>query len=712
MLAACLAALGCSGGGGSGTGSQIDMLEQDLAALQESLSEAQADLAAATTRATTAETDLATARTNLRAATTRADTAETDLATATARASTAETDLETAQTNLAAATTRATTAETSLATAQANLAAANRLVSDTQTALETAQANLAAAITRATTAETSQQVSAAQLTAAQELIKRIDADLTQAKADRDAAVTARDTALTEKRTAEAARDAALTAKTTAEAALKTAQDELEDAQDEIDALESRLALREEEEDDNLPVDQDPLLSGDTPPVDAGTDTTTPTTRRPTTPTTGTAESNQRAENLRRKLTDPAAITLPLNAGTVEVTVPTRGSVRLTRGGHRTATLSGNGMRSATMALTVGGDSGKTVVYTDRETTRLLLEHYGTARDTSATGDETRFDIAHASLGLTGALIPQTSRNWKISHGVSTSVAGVHVDDDNDPQTPSSNDDGDTTTTDPLTVPTNIVTANTKPARDFYTGSLHGVGGRFVCGGVNCQIQVTPAYATSVVNGRVALNSVTLTNVGGTGLYFKPSSAASTIPLYDGGPVEEDGQYMVFGWWKEEPTSASGDYVFGTFAEAIGGTAANTSTLNATYDGTAAGMYVEQDPNDPVDTHRQGEFTADVNLSVTAGTVTGSIDDFVTTPTGGSAAPVTATRWLVRLSAAGEARIENMAGSANGTGNWSSAFVAAHATAAADTEPPAIVGAFNARIVDSIHIAGAFGAEIR
>ena len=34
---------------------------------------------------------------------------------------------------------------------------------------------------------------------------------------------------------------------------------------------------------------------------------------------------------------------------------------------------------------------------------------------------------------------------------------------------------------------------------------------------------------------------------------------------------------------------------------------------ATYDGVAVGAYVEQDPNDPVDTHRQGEFTADVFL---------------------------------------------------------------------------------------------------
>ena len=37
-----------------------------------------------------------------------------------------------------------------------------------------------------------------------------------------------------------------------------------------------------------------------------------------------------------------------------------------------------------MALTSGGDSGKTVVYTDRELSRPLLEHFGDLRDTNLT----------------------------------------------------------------------------------------------------------------------------------------------------------------------------------------------------------------------------------------------------------------------------------------------------------------------------------------
>ena len=36
-----------------------------------------------------------------------------------------------------------------------------------------------------------------------------------------------------------------------------------------------------------------------------------------------------------------------------------------------------------MALTSGGDTGKTVVYTDRELTRPLLEHFGLFKDDNA-----------------------------------------------------------------------------------------------------------------------------------------------------------------------------------------------------------------------------------------------------------------------------------------------------------------------------------------
>ena len=76
--------------------------------------------------------------------------------------------------------------------------------------------------------------------------------------------------------------------------------------------------------------------------------------------------------------------------------------------------------------------------------------------------------------------------------------------------------------------------------------------------------------------------------------------------------------MVFGYWREDPTSPAAAYNVGVFAQAFSEATPNgldmPSTFTATYDGTAVGMYVEQDPNNAVDTHRQGEFTADVHLT--------------------------------------------------------------------------------------------------
>ena len=49
-----------------------------------------------------------------------------------------------------------------------------------------------------------------------------------------------------------------------------------------------------------------------------------------------------------------------------------------------------------------------------------------------------------------------------------------------------------------------------------------------------------------------------------------------------------------------------------------------------------GAYVEKDPSAVVDTWRQGEFRAAVSLTATGEQgVTGTTDDFVTTPAGGS-----------------------------------------------------------------------------
>ena len=405
----------------------------------------------------------------------------------------------------------------------------------------------------------------------------------------------------------------------------------------------------------------------------------------------TQEANQRAEKLKEAFppisTSPSISPLPV---TMTMTAE-RGRLRLTRGGHSTATLSGTGVRTATMPLTSGGDTGKTVVYTDRELSRPLLEHFGDQRDSN---DMTRFDLAGPLVLPASIPQPQISMQWRITHQVSTSVA-----------------------TDPNSVgnpPADAVAAKTATS---YAGSLYGKSGSFVCGGTDdCQVQVTPTYA-SVVNGRHALQSVAVvaTGTGATpDLFFKPSGSP-TLELYTGGPVGADSEYMVYGYWREDPTSAASDYLVDVFAQAFNASSASAipGTFTATYDGTAVGMYVEQDPNNAVDTHRQGEFTADVFLEVSdaaSTTISGTIDDFVTTPTDGSAAPRTSARWVVRLMNTGNvAEIDNLTGVKSGS--WEHSFVQAHEHAA-DHIPPAVTGTFNTRILDFVHLLGAFGAEKR
>ena len=420
------------------------------------------------------------------------------------------------------------------------------------------------------------------------------------------------------------------------------------------------------------------------------------------------EASQRAQNFRAAFpgggSNAALTAIPAPAAPLAIT-PNRGSLRITRGGHGAGTISGSGMRSTTLNLTSGGDTGKTVVYTDRELSRPLLEHFGSVRNAT---DVTMFDL-NPPIALPTTIphfttTPPSTTVWRIAHSAATSVTDITTDTDNDGTT-------------------DAIQNNTRTAASV-TGYLHGLPGRFVCaGGTNCQVQVVPAYAGTPVNNRYALQNLAITATSGT-LHFRPN-AGSTLQLYQGGPVGPDTEYMAFGYWREDPTNAAGAYQFNVFAEAFASASAVTAgfTGTATYDGIAVGAYVEHDPNDPVDTYRQGEFTADVFLQATAtpvalSTTSGTIDDFVTTPTGGSAAPSTAGRWVLTLVGGGTVQLNLAGGGANTEGNWTVAPVSHHASVAnaSSTPNPAVTGVFNARInnpaLNSVHLTGAYGAEVR
>ena len=494
--------------------------------------------------------------------------------------------------------------------------------------------------------------------------------------------------------------------------IRDLQMSLDALQDDLEKTQAELAAETEAaEPEAAPAPRPLAPAAQTTPTPTPTLPPPPAVTRPTTPTPApapprptpppvtpppdpvprqTAEATQRSENLLQALSEATLGTAP-----VTVTVPTRGSLRLERSGYSTATLGGSGLRSATLNLIGTGDTGKTVVYTDRELNRVLLDHYDNSRDGT---DMTRLDITAADLGtgvtITGGVFNEASTVWTLNHGQSRNLAGV--DHDSDSATPRQRP------ADP---------AASTP-RASYSGSLHGVSGTFQCGGASCELQVTPSYAGSQGDEGTsfALQSVTLANVGGTGLFFKPSSSAATIPLYSGGPVGVDAEYMVFGYWREDPSSPAGVYQFEAFAQAFETT---TDVPTATYDGTAVGAYAEKDPSEAVDTWRQGEFVADVFLEADGTNVSGTIDDFVTTPRGGSTAPKTADRWVVTLADVtpgtdGDVTL-NLPGVTTGT--WAFQLVSAHDNAT-DTTATAVTGTFDARIEDSVAIVGAFGAEER
>lgn len=425
----------------------------------------------------------------------------------------------------------------------------------------------------------------------------------------------------------------------------------------------------------------------------------------------TLEANHRAEKLLEVFqgSDDTALTSP-TVGTTSltspatITVPARNNLTFKQGDRSVSKISKPSLQGARLTRTRGG-SQTTVVYTNVELSRKLLDHYGSVRNTA---DMAVFNLGAAPLQLPADIL-QTSEMWSVTHGVSTSLLAV---------------DGDTTDTDTTKDDLPAGAEDARPPRTSYPGRLHGLNGDFVCRGDGCQVQVTPDYADAAVNEKFALLSVAIAATGtASSLHFRPDRGVA-LQLHDDGPVGADGEYMVFGYWRDEPASALGDYDFGVFADRAGAEPASGTLIGtAEYDGTAVGMYVEQGVLGTSGvTTKQGEFTADVRLDVTfdgaSPSIEGTIDGFEATPTGGSTAPTSVDTWSVKLQTntvgasalhigTDAARID-IRGTTS-TGAWSHAFVANN-SAAAPGQPPAVTGTFNTEIQDLLHIVGAYGAH--
>ena len=406
------------------------------------------------------------------------------------------------------------------------------------------------------------------------------------------------------------------------------------------------------------------------------------------------EASQRAKNLLAAFPDVTG-TAPTGDSPVTIRVPSRGSLTFAQGGRSVASLSTpllSGERGARLTRTRGG-TDTTVVYTDRELSRKLLDHYASAKSSA---DAKQVEATSTATGFPTLAVGSDNliedEDWKVSHGFSSSIGASATD-----------------------------RAPTKERASF-GGSLHGISGQFLCSGGTgaCMITLTSAYndndPDNVTPTENRLSSVTMAVSSGATLYFKPSSASASIVLGPEGiqgRVADDSEYMTFGWWGHEPAHVNGTYTFGVFSDVegtglqIGGVSGVSGT--AEYDGTAVGLYVEQDAT----TARQGEFTAEVRLTAVFGgtpSLSGEIDNFQTTPRGGSGDSTLSDSWVVVLASGGGVTIRRTGSTSSGA--WSHEFVPNHGGARTDAPPPAVTGTFNTEIDNLLQIVGAYGAELQ
>ena len=529
----------------------------------------------------------------------------------------------------------------------------------------------------------------------------------------------------------AAEEEAARIKAAEEAAAAAAAAEEED--DRIDTLTQLIAtltttLADQADDDTA---DDTLVGADDDDDDTGAATTPvttppttpppPTTVQPparTTPTTQTAEASQNAENLLAAFGTLGAEGTVIKPSQVTMRVPRKNSLTLEHSGYRNATLAGAGLRSVTMARTTG--TGKTVFYTNRELSRTLLDHYGDHK----LANGAQFQVTEAAVLTDTHLMDVTATTFPshvtVTHGLRASLSPTAKTKDGEIST-----DADA-----------IGSADTDDRMlsrtvDSISGSVHGVSGTFRCveaGGAACKVTVTGSYADDVTDMTTTtenrLTTVAMTPADAT-LYFRPTSPTATVSLCAdpvGCTAGDDEQYMVFGYWRRDPTGV-GPYDFSTFAAPVPDPVAAT-VIPATgvvyplfYGGKAVGAYVEKDPTATTDVYRQGEFVAAVSIkATTVDDIAGTVSGFTATPTGGSSAPRGASRWVVtlidggavHLNVPGGGSITDTSADNTTTGAWAHKFVPAHDDAESDI-PPAVVGAFDARTPD-VSILGAFGAE--
>ena len=161
------------------------------------------------------------------------------------------------------------------------------------------------------------------------------------------------------------------------------------------------------------------------------------------------------------------------------------------------------------------------------------------------------------------------------------------------------------------------------------GNFQGAPGTYTCtaaaAGTDCVVTITPG-----------------------GDYLETSGTWTFTPELNSTAWRNDGEFLRFGWWLQEPNSPKDAYTFGYFAHGNDYTAppGTITTGTATYTGRAAGKYVVQTVEDGGVTGGVArQFTAAATLTASfdaaANSISGTISDF--TADDGSSPP-----WEVTL----------------------------------------------------------------
>ncbi|MYE59470.1 MAG: hypothetical protein F4X35_07875 [Alphaproteobacteria bacterium] len=447
------------------------------------------------------------------------------------------------------------------------------------------------------------------------------------------------------------------------------------------------------------------------------------------------EDRQRAalENRDRIIGKDRALEAAENIGTGGS--PAESAITINRGGSGPARVTSTGYSASEdpalpngnvwigsrLMQTAGGNTNHLFVYTDKEpATRIQFYNWDGDATTpslyvdSVTDALTGGDAADADTEITPLPLGDTGQTFSASVADLTKFPAARSPEEGSfRQVYRNNDNNDTpddATDDFVSIP----------------GNYNGAGGRYMCtGGTDaapCSVTVAPSGAYTAV-----------------GTWTFVPELNSTAWIQDGGTAAgagggQQGEFMSFGWWLQEPTAQTGTYTFRYYADgsaydlASGG---NLAAGSATYNGRAAGKFVVQEIDETgVIDGEAGMFTAAASLTArfsgagAAGTLQGMINGFQTDNAG-----VDVSGWSVTLarqtltvttgtsvtsagtvnnpSASNFDGVTATLGDETLHGTWTSQFFGQPSTA--DAYPLGVGGTFQADN-EAASIAGAFGAR--